>query len=593
MHRNKAKTLRKTSCESFTEQISAIACLIRYGSSTDSLASPYIFLDHFSFIVIRSNKMELDNILEEILNHRFGRKEAEEQRRTVVKTTKDGRRHWFPIELNAGLERRDVAWTYGDRTVSGAFYYTNGRIGYDERQKKWKQIARDDKETFESNIPVVLFDKIKVISCVVMIENASRTLAATGAVGVQMRTKRGTNERQTDVFLQEVSKCASPLGTVARYKLIDLSNLNHAHYHVTDEAYTININMPRGFHELAVILRSIAAWHRCKNSESRFVPRVVPEEENNNSITADSIISSVRNELTFKEKAVSSENFPLLTKAQFRTHKYIVRYTGKHTLAGNNPDAYPDVINAVNCTCTNCRETKNCSNRKDTFHRHRRYRFYDCTDTEYRSQCLAPLKEKNEIQVHDRCFNCSAVSSIKLLPVICEIGGKLLQNKQTALIDTTLVRTTTLLEILANGLLPSHISMFCEILCWQMKTRDMSLREQMRVYQKLEPVLSKIQLSRQNYAQSGQFCQAMVRGHKLVKFDDQSIVSHKYNNEETVKIFKVRKRSLEEDNNKKRHSLGKHPRRNRGPVYMATCGLDKFRERMILHGMEYPRADEL
>ena len=208
---------------------------------------------------------------------------------------------------------------------------------------------------------------------------------------------------------------------------------------------------------------------------------------------------------------------------------------------------------------------------------------------------MAPLKEKNEIQVHDRCFNCSAVSGIKLLPVICEIGGKLLQDKQTALVDTTLVRTTTLLEILANGLLPSHISTFCEILCWQIKTRDMSLPEQMRVYKELEPLLSKIQLSRQNYAQSGNFCQAMVRGHKLVKLDDQSIVSHKYNNEETVKIFKVRKRSLEEDDthNNKRRSLGKHPRRSRGPVYMATHGLVKFRERMILHGMEYPREDEL
>ena len=554
-----------------------------------------IFVYYCSFVVYlnNNNKIQMEYSLDDIFKNIFDREKAKEKRKTVVKTTKDGRRHWFPLELNGGLERRDVAWTYGERTVSGAFYYTNGRIGYDERQRRWKQIARDDKESFESNIPVVLFDKIKVISCVIMIENASRTLAATGAVGVQMRAKRGTNEHQTDVFLQEVSKCASPLGTIARYKLVDLSNLNHAHYHVNDEAYTININMPRGFLELAVILRSIAAWHRCKNHESRFVPHVAPEEENNNSITADSIISSVRNELTFKEKAVNSESFPLLTKAQFRTHKYIVRYTGKHTLSGNNPGVYPDVINAVNCTCTQCRNTKTCSNRKDTFHRHKGYTF--CNDAEYRAQCLAPLKEKNEIQVHDRCFNCSAVSGIKLLPVICEMGGKLLQDKETALIDTTLVRTITLLEILANGLLPSHMSTFCEILCWQIKTRDMSLQQQMRVYKELEPLLSKIQISRQNYAQSGNFCQAMVRGHRLIKLDDRSIVSHKYKNEETVNIFKVRKRSIESDDacNNNRRSLGKHPRRSRGPVYMATCGLVKFGERMTLHGMEYPREDEM
>lgn len=218
-----------------------------------------------------------------------------------------------------------MAWEYGNRSVSGAFYNTCGRIGYDERQNSWKQIAREDEASCAINVPVTLFDKIKVISCVVMIENATRTLAATGAVHIGIQHKNGKSKHQADAFLQEVSKCTSPLGTIARYKLSDLTNLNHAHYHVADEAYTININMPRGFLELAVNLRSIAAWHRCKNPESRFVPRVAPEEENNNSITADSVISSVRNELTFKKKAVKSETFPLLAKAQFRTHKYIVR----------------------------------------------------------------------------------------------------------------------------------------------------------------------------------------------------------------------------------------------------------------------------
>jgi len=136
---------------------------------------------------------------------------------------------------------------------------------------------------------------------------------------------------------------------------------------------------------------------------------------------------------------------------------------------------------------TRCRNSK--SKCKDTFHRCKGCALIDCKDVKYRKLCLAPLEEKKEIQVHDRCFNCSAVSGIKLLPVVCNIGGKLLQDKEMALIDTTLVRTTTLLECLANGLLPSHISTFCEILCWQMKTRDMSLLEQMRVYKSFEPIL--------------------------------------------------------------------------------------------------------
>lgn len=510
-----------------------------------------------------------------------------------MRTTKHGRRHWCPVLLNAGdyLERRDVAWQYGEMSLAGAFSCTSGRIGYDTGDTRWKQIARDDEESFEASVPVVLFDKIKVFSCVLMMENASRTLAVTGITGVQNRSARVA----TDAFLQEVSKCASPLGTVARYKLSDLSNLNHAHYHSSDEAYTININMPRGFPELGVNLRSIAAWHRCKNPESRVIPRIVLEEENNNSITADSIISCIRNELTFKKKAVNSDNFPLLSKAQFRTHKCIVRYTGNHRLVGNNPELYPDVINAASCSCTHCRTANTSSRRKNTFRRHRG-RVYYCKGAEYRARCLSPLYEKNEIQVHDRCFNCSAVSGVKLLPVVCDIGGKLLQDKNTALIDTALVRASTLLESLANGLLPSHINTFCEILCWQLKTRNMSLLEQMRMYkEELEPILSSLQLSRQNYAQSGSFCQAMIRGHKLVKLDDQSLVSHKYGNDKTMNIFRVRKRSFQDDDghSNRKNTLVKHPRRRRGVVYMAKCGLVKFGDKMALHGMEYPRADEL
>ena len=84
----------------------------------------------------------------------------------------------------------------------------------------------------------------------------------------------------------------------------------------------------------------------------------------------------------------------------------------------------------------------------------------------------------------------------------------------------------------------------------------------------------------------------MVRVHRLVRLDDQSVVSHKYNNKETMRIFTVRKPSSE-DNMCKKHSLGKHPRRRRGVVYMATCGPIRFAERMTLHGMEYSREEEL
>lgn len=528
--------------------------------------------------------------LASILNDSFTRDDAEKRRQTIVKKTRDGRRHWFPVELNGGinLERRDVAWEYGMRTASGAFYCTTGRIGFDEHHKQWKQVARDDEESFRISTPIVLFDKIKVLSCVLLMENASRTMALTGVVGVQRETEKAGNR-----FLQEVSKFDTK-GTVARYKMSDLSNLKHAHFNASDETCTVNINMPRGFYELAVNLRSISAWYRSKNSQSRMIPRIVPEEENNNSITVDSVISAVRNEFTFKEKAVESKIFPIRTKSKFRTHKYIVRYSGQYKLSGKNADSYADVMNAVSCDCSSCKENVMKGKKRDTFHRYKESVMSVKADAKHRKRCLAPLYHKNEIQVHDRCFNCSAVAGNKLLPVVCEMGGKLLKDDQTALIDLALVRATAQLELQSNGLLPSHSSTLCELLCWQEKTRDMSKEQQMMVYKtKIEPALTQLQLSRQNYAQSGGlFCQVLLRGNKLILQEDQSLVSHKYKNQSTMNIFKARKRCASEDDSEK-VKLSKNPRRSRGPVFMATSGLHKFKKRMLLHSMDFPREDEM
>jgi hypothetical protein len=166
------------------------------------------------------------------------------------------------------------------------------------------------------------------------------------------------------------------------------------------------------------------------------------------------------------------------------------------------------------------------------------------------------------------------------------MGGKILTDSHTALVDLALVRSTTQLELQSDGLLPSHAIMLCELLCWREKTRDLPRETQLAIYKnKLEPILSHLQLSRQNYAQSGgSFCQVLVRGDKLTMCDDRSLVSHKYNNEKTVDIFKTRLGS---------ETLSRHPRRSRGPVYMATHDLVKFRERMKRNGMDLPRDDEL
>ena len=368
--------------------------------------------------------------------------------------------------------------------------------------------------------------------------------------------------------------------------------------------------MPRGFPELAVNLRAMAAWHRCKNPHSRVVLHVLPEEENNNSITVDSVISAVRNEHTFKEKAIKSNIFPLLTKSQFRTHKCIVRYSDKHSLSGKSPSSQPDTMNAVNCVCVTCSNAKKVTrSNRDTFHRYKvpvQLTGNSNSDddnshgnvTKYRAACLAPLYKSHEIQVHDRSFNCSAVAGNKLMPVICKLTGKLLQDKETALIDLALVRCLAQLELQSNGILPAHVMTLCEIMCWQLETRNMTPQQQVHIYKtKLQPILSKLQVSRQNFSQSGGiFCHVMIRGNRSNVLYDQLLVSHKYKNQDTINTFKTRKRKFTNDVNDTeglKEKLSKHPRRNRGPVYMATCGLAKYRDRMEKHGMKLPREDEM
>lgn len=505
----------------------------------------------------------------------FDRRSAARLRRGIVKHTRDGRSHWFPPELNATdcngeLTRRDVAWEYGDRLVAGAFYSLRGRIAFDPVARTWRQIAESDESSLPMTVPINLFDKIKVVSCVCGMENLSRTSVLTGSVGVQNRSCKSV----ADAFLQEVSKCDSPIGTVARYKMSDSTNAWHAHFKGTDYLCTLNVNLPRGVYELGVLLRSMSAWHRYRNPRARFVPRIVQEEENNNSITVDSVISAVTNELSFKDRAVRSSSFLLLSKAQFRTHKYIVNYEEERQLYGR---AGVDLLPASACSCARCSAR---APRRRTFHK----------KVAKGAQVLRPVFRKKEIQVHDRCFNCSAVSGSKLMPVVCEMASKLLGDKETAKIDLALASCKALVERTSNGLLPAHVNNLCEILCWQRGTRKMAVQDQLRVYrQDLKPLLQKIRFTRQNFAQSGRFCQAAVRGHKLLCADDRELISHKHKNPKTMEIFGLRG----VERKKKKSGLGVHMRRNRGPVWLATMDLARYPRRMRAHGMALPQAADL
>ena len=162
--------------------------------------------------------MEYDfNILDAVFKSGFTAEQAQQRRNSIVKITQTGRRHWFPIEVNArngNCVRRDVAWKYGASSASGAFYFTRGRIGYDANSDSWKQVPQDDELSFPINIPIHSIDKIKVVSVSLVMENASRVMSVTGAVGVQIRSGKSSS----DVFLQEVSKYDTK-ATIARYKI--------------------------------------------------------------------------------------------------------------------------------------------------------------------------------------------------------------------------------------------------------------------------------------------------------------------------------------------------------------------------------------
>jgi hypothetical protein len=512
----------------------------------------------------------------------FSEDDADRIRRNIVKTTRDtGRRHWSPVELNMedgnGRRRRDVAWEYGFRTCLGAFYApTVGRIAYDENTRAWTR------NNGTLNVPIALFDKIKVVGSSVVTEHAAHIMSLTGMTGVVIRTNHG---KQVEVFPQEVCKTDCK-GTIARYKLNDVSNLNHAHYRAADEACSVNVNMAGGFHELAVNLRTLAAWYRSKNRHSRLLVRPSRSEENNNSITVDSIISAVGNEQTFKSKALNSSVLPLLVKSDFKTHKYIVPHTS------SSPSTAGVTCTASSCRCGKCKLIHDVPPNHRRRRRTRpvtRHRDDHALKNTYRAKCLEPLWKKTEIQVHNRCLNCSAVTGVQLLPVICEIGAKLLQDTATARIDLALANAFVQLELQSNGLLPGPVIAFCEMICWRAKTRMMSRAKQMEFYRtKLEPILRQIQFTRQNYAQSGgTFCQFYVRNEKMLAKDDQSLVSHKYRNKSTIDIFRAR---MKRDQMK---LTNKYPRRNRGPVYMSTCGPVRFVERMHVHKLDPPTESEL
>ena len=503
------------------------------------------------------------------LNDIFTIQDIRKRRHVLVRHTHHGSRPFIsPIWLN-GLRRDgvsfrpDVAWAYGEHVVSGATYCTTGRLGYEEHTGKWKRMARDDHQSYPISFNVNLFDKIKVMNASSVRENVTRIHILTGSVGVQNRSANTT----CDTFPQEVSKCDEPHGTIALHKIGDACNTASAHHNASTVLSSTNTNMPRGSYEQIVLLRANAVRTKYACPGSLVEPKIRNVRENNNSITCDSVISSVENELCFKKNAERTDiPFKLVSKGGFRTHKLLIEYDlAGEVHSGDSPKMHGDPTSAAKCTCWRCGKDDigRHGTRRRTFHKRKmsgtkstsdirrivsqtgdnsQARYSDAfnkrPDAEWLRTCLAPLANANEIQVHDRCFNCSAVCGTKLMPVICNLAGKMLSSTPYVRIDIALVSCKAYVEYRSNGLLPSIFNDLCEMMCWMRRTRFMSTRKQFDTYRRVfRPILARIVVSRYNYAQAVSFSQRRIRGARALSLEDRELVTHKYRSASTLALF--------------------------------------------------------
>jgi hypothetical protein len=393
-------------------------------------------------------------------------------------------------------------------------------------------------------------------------------------------------------FLKEVTKCDVPHATVARYKMGDVTTALHVHGGSNDSGYTVNINLTRGIHEAGVCIAAAMANAVCSTPGARItVDRSrwdMSAKIVNSSITADSVIACVRN-ADFKEKALHSQHFPLSRKVRFKTHKKIVTYT-RTAFTRPEKGGLPDVMSSLTCTCRRCAGSPY-ARRKTPGTYHRRRKGYLTANPatgalpEFVEACLLPLQEKHEVQVHDRCFNCSSVSGPLLLPAVASMACDMLAAEETVRLDMALIRLTGFVESKINSLVPAHISDLCEIMCWQLGTRFMTRINQLKTAAYiLEPIFDRLVCSRQNFAQADGWCQVLLRGPRLLLGADRANVSHKYANPETRRLFAsaIQTRSANRVSPKATYSIAKRCRRRRGPVQLSSdllrfkCGMGAY-----------------
>lgn len=397
--------------------------------------------------------------------------------------TSSRRKYQHPVIYNANLDPRhseSCLAEYAALSRNGAYQRASGRL-YLHEDNTWSTKRH---ATVKDYLDLNVYDKIKVMGVPTITNNYHTRQVMECPYGVKKLYKNGRGVR--NVFPGEVLRIDYPIGSAQRYNTISRPNT----------PINMNINLGKGIYDLRLILRAIQWNVRVETGGyATFEPFLAPAVISNTSVTVDAAVACIRNELTFRDRAVKRGLFGI--KSEFKS--------GKHIFACRPP---------VECECS-LHITKRM--KAGSFHKRAKTMGESArltTEIEsYVDRCLTPLRDTFEAQVHTRSLNCSALSSGYLLHGVLELCARLMNDPSVVQIDAALVCVSAAMERSSNGLLSAHISALCEMWCWLAGTKHMSAPEQLSYAKKVMiPVLTSLVVSRRNFAQSGAFTQRSGSG---------------------------------------------------------------------------------
>lgn len=443
----------------------------------------------------------------------------------------------------------------------GNKYFVSDFIYYDTETNSWTPKREElSKIGLEKDIKadVICVDKIKVWTGprsehLMSIQNATNSLS-----GYEKRDSM--NKPPKGMFLHEVVKFGDLMGTMARYKRTDNTQSSHP-FSENNRTNRTNVNMARGIHEFTLLNRIMMAHNIANNPYGGSSTLISRDSENNNSLTVDSVINSVINGITFKAEACKKEKkgekkgFSLTQMASFGTHKSVVNF---------NEQDLEEIANM--------------------------------TEEEL---ALAPL-EGAEVQVHEACFNCSAVRGSRILPDMKRKGCQLLEDTKESITSLAVNNGKAKIMKMSNSLAWNSLNTLIDMMCWEANTHKMTREEEMEFFNtEITPALNGLHVSRDNYAQASSFTQQIPKNKFLADPDIKS-VSHKHKSVRTRNIFgqtnikfKRAHRKVGELNNKKPMTGEKPPPKNKkSPKYKNNTFASQWARNMgIVRFLEFgPRV---